>query len=1021
MADETKGMDDLSSRRLSPLHWSGGATAAASALLAVASLTLTAPHSVAEGASRKTAPTPLGARLTSATFSNPGAADRPWVRWTLAPGASTAELQGELRDMAAAGIAGAEIGQGSFPATDQLAALYRTANSLGITLSLSHGPVSAPDGFSVNDDQARKQLAFGASVVRGGAAFSGELPKPSTANRTTLVSVLAFKCAGTCSTSAQTSLDKDSVVDLTGRVENKDGAGIEGGTTSGTLDWSAPAGGDWEVLAFWSVGVQAQPDLLTKAGTEVLTSNMDKQFKSIKELMRKNGGDLFYDSHTADRGSPTDTWSNTMAADFKHAAGYSITNYLPLLVNLPTSGFGAAAPAFQFDTKTSKKFRNDFYQVRTDLWLDNQVLPLKQWAKKNYGYAVRVQPYGDNGAAVDSIQAAANLDRPETETLWFGDEVDNYLPEASANHMTGTKWYSIEGSAALNQAYAQTLQDQVIRMNKAYAGGVTKLVYHTYPSDTESSSVWPGYSLFPSSFSGSWGPRNPDWASDARAYNDYFARNQLVLTQGQAKTDVAVYMQNYVYPQPYTQKNLQYWSDPALAESGYTRDYIDPTLLDLPNAKVRDGRLATDGPAYKALVLDSSQLPTAAASRDSIPVATARKILGYAEAGLPVIVVGTAPGTVPGLDDKGDKALQPVIAALLAQSSVHVVKDEAAVPALLDDLGIQPSAKPATAGPIVSVHRSDADTDFYWLYNQGSVTDDSEPATLFDPDTSAKAVDTDVTLQGHGTPYLLNTWTGAVTPIAQYTAHRDSVTVHVSLAGDDSQVIALTSDARRFTGSHHRGSGTPHVVTTTADAATVRADGSLAVEAARAGTYTTRLSNGRTVRTTVSSASPAIDLTTRSWSLDVQDWQPSAPYGTTGAAAVGTSRKTVHVDLEKLTAWTGISQLKNTSGVGTYTTTVTLPATWNKNTGARISLGEVTDSYTLTVNGTRMPTPNQLSGTADIGRYLHAGKNTLSVRVSTTLINRLRTLSTALAGRAAQANGLVGPVTLTPYTVAKVD
>ncbi|MEW1648893.1 hypothetical protein [Streptomyces sp. NPDC091219] len=79
--------------------------------------------------------------------------------------------------------------------------------------------------------------------------------------------------------------------------------------------------------------------------------------------------------------------------------------------------------------------------------------------------------------------------------------------------------------------------------------------------------------------------------------------------------------------------------------------------------------------------------------------------------------MGRAPGAVPGLDAKGDRDLQPVIADLLEQRSVHVVKDEASVPALLTDLGIRPAAQPAAPGPVVSVHRSDADdTDFYWLY-----------------------------------------------------------------------------------------------------------------------------------------------------------------------------------------------------------------------------------------------------------------------------------------------------------------
>jgi hypothetical protein len=80
-----------------------------------------------------------------------------------------------------------------------------------------------------------------------------------------------------------------------------------------------------------------------------------------------------------------------------------------------------------------------------------------------------------------------------------------------------------------------------------------------------------------------------------------------------------------------------------------------------------------------------------------------------------------------------------------------------------------------------------------------------------------------------------------------------------------------------------------------------------------------------------------------------------------------------------------------------------------------------TTSHTLGVNGTEVPTVNQLNATADIGAYLHAGRNTLTVHVSTTLINRLRTLSDALSTRAAQANGLVGPVTLTPYSITRVS
>ena len=154
-----------------------------------------------------------------------------------------------------------------------------------------------------------------------------------------------------------------------------------------------------------------------------------------------------------------------MEADFRAQTGYSVIPYLPLLVRQPAAGWEPPGLAFQFDDVMSARFHNDFDQVRTNLWLQNHIAPLKRWALQ-YNRHIILQPYGDNVESVDLIQAAAALDKPETETLWFGDEVDNYLPEASANHMKRQNWYSLEGSAVLNGAYAQSFQDQVIHVSR---------------------------------------------------------------------------------------------------------------------------------------------------------------------------------------------------------------------------------------------------------------------------------------------------------------------------------------------------------------------------------------------------------------------------------------------------------------------------------------------------------------------------------------------------------------------------
>ena len=42
----------------------------------------------------------------------------------------------------------------------------------------------------------------------------------------------------------------------------------------------------------------------------------------VKELMKANGGDLFYDSHSSDRGSPDELWTNKMAEEFAKRRQY---------------------------------------------------------------------------------------------------------------------------------------------------------------------------------------------------------------------------------------------------------------------------------------------------------------------------------------------------------------------------------------------------------------------------------------------------------------------------------------------------------------------------------------------------------------------------------------------------------------------------------------------------------------------------------------------------------------------------
>ena len=992
--------------------------------------------------------------LTAATFAHPPAADQPWVRMNMPATADPAEIQAEVQEMHDKGIAGVEVGQGAFPNNDQLVALLTAANEAGIKVSLSHGPTQNPAGYSIDGDNARKTLAAGKAAVNAGSTFQGPVPAPTITQgsrsgfggaggrgptggrgpagappaagrggaggrggpqptRATLVAVLAYRCTQTpCPATGVAELDRSSLLNLTGAVTGRNTDGVLGGTTSGELRWTAPtspAGAQWQVIAFWARGAFAQPDPFSDEGYAELIRSMETGLSpEVRELMKKNGGDIFYDSHSSDRGSPDELWTNKMPDEFSRRRDY------PLIPNLPA----LFRESFDFSDGSAPRVREDFYAVRGDIWLEKQIDPLRQWVR-TYNNVLRVQVEGEANLTIpitDMVLAAAAVDRPEHENLFVGDEIDNYLPMASANHMTGNPWYSTECCAAFGKSYAQTFQDTVIRMHRSFAGGITKLVYHVYPYRDGGTWKWPGYHNFgQAGFSNAWGPREPYWV-DARLYNDYFARNQQVLTQGDARTDVAVYMQNYLYP-PSQVLKFRHWGDTKLQEAGYTRDYLNPTLMDLPSATVTGKRLAANGPAYKALIIDGEQGPPTDPVKTSMPVEAARKILGYARGGLPVIVVGPQPNRTPGNTARDDGTLRSIIGELLAERSVTRVAHEADVPDKLRSLGIRPAADPGEPSSLLSIRRRDAatSTDYYFFYNQGIVSPQDEPGTLFEPATGQK-VEREVSLEGRGRPYLLDAWSGKITPIVGYTSSGDRVSLRIRLSRDNGLLIAVAEDPKRF------GVASPevYVTKTNADDAVMEGD-SVVIRALKAGTYNTTLSNGRTVRSVAGSVPAPIDLTKAAWHLTVEDWQPANPYATTfGPRAAETRKARIELDLKELKSWPEIPELQNTSGLGTYTSTFDLPSNWTAANGARISLGEVFDSFTLTINGQSVDI-DQISAEGDAGPYLRAGRNTLVVRVATTLNNRLAKIDEEVAARGlVQPYGLAGPVVLTPYGTATV-
>jgi hypothetical protein len=186
----------------------------------------------------------------------------------------------------------------------------------------------------------------------------------------------------------------------------------------------------------------------------------------------------------------------------------------------------------------------------------------------------------------------------------------------------------------------------------------------------------------------------------------------------------------------------------------------------------------------------------------------------------------------------------------------------------------------------------------------------------------------------------------------------------------------------------------------------------LRVRATSPGAYTTILSDGRSVDSTIGELPTSRTLS--GWHLSVEDWQP-------GDTATETVKVPHELDLDSLRAWPEIPEMRDVSGVGRYTTRVELGSEWTgADRGARIELGPIFDSVRLEVNGRSAGYVDPDNPAIDISRHLQNGTNEIEIEVATTLRNRLRTLLPVFENAEPQPYGLAGPVRLIPYGEEKI-
>lgn len=942
------------------------------------------------------------ARAVVAAFYDPASDARPKLRWWWPHGlVDIAEIEREVDQMAAAGFGGAEIedvhhsvhvamdteghGWGTPSWVGAVEAAVARASQHGMTMDIAIGPCwpAAVPTIAPDSVGAAKELVHGRQLVQGGATYSGAVPLPYVAAKPgvitqDLLAVHALRIDPASSPTAKTVLLlKESLVDLTDTV------------VDGQISWTAPVGGQWLMLAYRVRGTGQLPeagphtspdsyviDHFSPTGAKAVIDFWESRILTdrLRLLLKKAGGAIFEDSLEFEA---TTYWTPRLLQEFEARKGYSLMAYLPVIVR-EKEKFTLA-----YDAETSRRVLNDYWDVLGRLYIDSHVVPVRDWAH-GLGMQLRVQPYG---LKTDAMAAAAALDISEGESLGFKN-LDDYRSLAGGRDMAGKKILSNEAAAFAASAYTVSW-DRVLRtLNPIFSAGVNQSVLHGFSYSDAPEATWPGFAAFtPYSgkigYSESWGPRQPTWRHVADI-SAYLGRTQMVLQSGTPKVDVAFLRQKGYAGSGFGAA----WFSADGVQLGWTLGFVAPSLLELPSAVVRDGRLNPEGPAYKVLVFEGDAFSGNAAV---MPTDTAKRLVELARAGLPMIVVGDWSSVhAYGQAEAGDNGqLRELFAQLLALPNVVDVAARANVPDGLATLGLEPTVRYDAKALLLTARRVDADIDYFFFVN-------SSPTLAVDQFVTLPKVD------AGSLPYVLDTWTGEVSSIGLYEDNSDAVRVRVRLLAGQTTVVALASAGRL-------GGAGPDLHAVSSNAPEVRAEGGrLLVRSTVNGSYTTALSNGRSVPTEVEGLPASVNLD--AWELNVDEVLP-------GNTATETTTVSHRLSISPLAPWPQLPGLADAAGVGRYTTTVHIDHGWSSVDGAFLDLGEVLDTFRVSVNGRRMPPADLLGTVVDLGDSLRPGDNLLEVEVATTLINRLRVVQPDVYGVAAsQRYGLVGPVRLIPYT-----
>ncbi len=898
-----------------------------------------------------------------AGFANPPREAGPWVYWFWFDNVvSREEISREIREMVAAGIAGAELrfvvanGFPGFDApwfspegwkklghkkleylspefVDMLAHTCAEAERNALKLAINLGMGWPPGGPWITDRYRAKHLQAEAKIIEGPRSLAGgELPLPVNAM------VYAWRLE---SSEKGDQVLPDSFCDLSDRVGPQ-----------ASLQWDVPAG-RWLIGIFhYTLGGicdKGNGPEVDPGSREAVLFHLNYLFSRLEPRLRKYFGstltEVATDSWEYTRSSTGRYWSPALFDIYTSWNGEGLRPQLHALL-----GYGPRRDDILrgLDAAEREAVHRNFYQTVTEYLHER-------------GLRHRGQVRG-RGLSRDFFRSYTCADIPEVE-----EEV--CLPEAIwVAHTFGKPIVSAEAFTFISGHSSNLLQDGERQVRSAledpqrkwetnpallrshanahFARGINRIQMHSF-SYSPPGLPPPGWRMYAEVHLN----RNVPWWPYADRLSTWLARNQFVLQSGRPVADVLVYPVR---------------SNPPDGPFGQTHDQ-PVSAADAVDAASRDTLLRTSTSAQDAvgefqniLLLDSI--------RDA---AEAEWLLDAVEKkGVVVLCCRSMPREWTKLlencpDTLQTERLQARLQQAEADGKILDVRSGGWSIAVTNVRSIRWA--PAAAR-LSFQHRRVDGAEVYFLMNWG---DDFSGWVTF---PVVELV-----------PEVWNADTGHTFPAGVYRVDDKRTDVFVSLSHLESLLVVFAE-----------GDSPLHVVKCDEGVTACTRDGVLTAMFHDSQPHRVVLSDGRVEALQVDLPPPLV--LNRGWTLS-----------TDPSRGVGISQP-VRLELDRLSSWRSLPSLQHFSGVATYATVFDVPESMiRKDVGLTLELGEVYELADVWLNGQRAGTSWYAPYQLDITNLVQAGANTLQMDVPNILKNHLERQNDP------RSSGLLGPVQIQPY------